>query len=121
MLGDLKLAVTVWEALRKEGKGGSVCYDFLFFVFILTLLLQDILPLLLSPSPLLSTYASNALSGVHLQSSEPPAHTQLRALAYSVRWEAGIENSEFLGNVLEGERWLVWAAGNVRSFLDRRS
>lgn len=24
ILGDLKLAVTIWEALRKEGKGGSV-------------------------------------------------------------------------------------------------
>lgn len=24
ILGDLKLAITVWEALRKESKGGSV-------------------------------------------------------------------------------------------------
>lgn len=24
-LGDIKLAISVWEALRKEGRGGSVC------------------------------------------------------------------------------------------------
>lgn len=28
MLGDLKLAVTVWEALRKESRGGSVRHSF---------------------------------------------------------------------------------------------
>lgn len=30
ILGDLKLSVTVWEALRKEGKGGSVCISEFF-------------------------------------------------------------------------------------------
>ena len=28
ILGDLKLAVSVWEALRKDGKGGSVGYTY---------------------------------------------------------------------------------------------
>lgn len=27
VLGDCKLAVTVWEALRKESKGGSVSFS----------------------------------------------------------------------------------------------
>ncbi|KAF5384925.1 hypothetical protein D9615_001402 [Tricholomella constricta] len=95
ILGDLKLAVTVWEALRKDGKGGS-----------------DILPLLLSPSPTLPLHASNALAGMHLQLSDPRPQEQLTALRYAVRWEAGIRTSDFLSYPLEGERWLVWAAGN---------
>ncbi|KNZ75648.1 hypothetical protein J132_02422 [Termitomyces sp. J132] len=95
ILGDLKLAVTVWEALRKDGKGGS-----------------DMLPLLLSPSPTLSLHASNALSGMQLEVSEPLPHEQLTALKYAVRWEAGISTSDFLKYPVEGERWLVWAAGN---------
>lgn len=115
MLGDLKLAVTVWEALRKEGRGGSVRYTFRS-VLSSNLLWQDILPLLLSPSPTSALHASNALSVVHLQSSEPPAHAQLRALTYAVRWENGIEHADFIGSILEGERWLVCAAGNVRPF-----
>ncbi|KAF7339581.1 hypothetical protein MSAN_02172600 [Mycena sanguinolenta] len=73
ILGDYRLAVTVWEALHKEGKGGS-----------------EMLPLLLSPSPA----------------------AQLRALSYAVRWEIGIDTPDFLGSILEGERWLVRAAGN---------
>ncbi|KAF8078759.1 ER-golgi trafficking TRAPP I complex 85 kDa subunit-domain-containing protein [Lyophyllum atratum] len=95
ILGDLKLAVTVWEALRKDGKGGS-----------------DVLPLLLSPSPTLPLHASNALSGLHIQSLDPRPQEQLLALKYAVRWEAGIGTSDFLSYPLEGERWLVWAAGN---------
>ncbi|KAG6862432.1 hypothetical protein C0995_011872 [Termitomyces sp. Mi166 len=95
ILGDLKLAVTVWEALRKDGKGGS-----------------DMLPMLLSPSPALPLHAANALSGMQLQVSDPRPHEQLVALKYAVRWEAGISASDFLNYPVEGERWLVWAAGN---------
>ncbi|RDB28485.1 Transport protein particle subunit trs85-1 [Hypsizygus marmoreus] len=96
ILGDLKLAATVWEALRKEAKGGS-----------------DILPLLLSPSPTLSLHASNALASMHLQSPEPRPHEQLSGLKYAVRWETGIASSDFIAQPLDGERWLVWAAGNA--------
>ncbi|KAG6878643.1 hypothetical protein C0993_001166 [Termitomyces sp. T159_Od127] len=95
ILGDLKLAVTVWEALRKDGQGGS-----------------DMLPMLSSPSPALPLHAANALSGMQLQVSDPRPHEQLTALKYAVRWEAGISTSDFLNSPVEGERWLVWAAGN---------
>lgn len=43
---------------------------------------------------------------------EVPPQAQFRALLHAVRWEAGIPPQEFLNSVLEGERWLVWAAGN---------
>lgn len=59
----------------------------------------------------------NALSNLYLQTPEPSPHAQLRALIHAVRWEAGISNLDFISNSLEGERWLVWAAGNV-CFLD---
>ncbi|KAK7059092.1 hypothetical protein VNI00_001716 [Paramarasmius palmivorus] len=94
ILGDLKLAVSVWESIRKEGRGGS-----------------DILPLLLSPSPTLELHASNAISSLYGGSPDPTPQAQLHALQYAVRWETGIDASDFLG-FLEGERWLVWAAGN---------
>ncbi|KAF9462100.1 ER-golgi trafficking TRAPP I complex 85 kDa subunit-domain-containing protein [Collybia nuda] len=96
MLGDIKLATQVWEAIRKEGKSGS-----------------DILPLLLSPSPTLQLHVMNAISHPYTQIPDPPAHAQLRSLKYAVRWEGGIANSDFISNTLEGERWLVWAAGNA--------
>ncbi|KAF8640579.1 hypothetical protein AX17_000241 [Amanita inopinata Kibby_2008] len=96
ILGDFKLAITVWEALRKDGKGGA-----------------DILPILLTPSPAISSYVSNALSSIHPSSSELPPKAQLRALVYAVRWAAGIPSSDFLGDILDGERWLVWAAGDT--------
>ncbi|KZP10535.1 hypothetical protein FIBSPDRAFT_1051266 [Athelia psychrophila] len=96
ILGDFKLAVSVWEALRKDGKGGS-----------------EVLPILLSSSPALQLHAQNALSSLHSSSGELPAQAQLRGLIYAVRWEAGISSSTFLNDALEGERWLVWAAGNA--------
>ncbi|KAF8213184.1 ER-golgi trafficking TRAPP I complex 85 kDa subunit-domain-containing protein [Mycena galopus ATCC 62051] len=94
ILGDFKLAVTVWEALRKEGKGGS-----------------EILPLLLSPSPAIPLHVANALSSLNT-SSVLTAQAQVRALSYAVRWEIGVDTPDFLGSILEGDRWLVWAAGN---------
>jgi hypothetical protein len=70
--------------------------------------------MLLAPSPAIQLHAHSALAGIHPPSPELPAHAQLRGLIYAVRWEMGIASSEFLSSVLEGERWLVWAAGNVR-------
>ena len=70
--------------------------------------------MLLSPSAAIPLHAQNALASIHPLSPELPAHAQLRGLIYAVRWEIGIPSSEFLSNILEGERWLVWAAGNVR-------
>ncbi|KII93831.1 hypothetical protein PLICRDRAFT_36073 [Plicaturopsis crispa FD-325 SS-3] len=96
ILGDFKLAVSVWESLRKEGKGGS-----------------EILPMLLSPAPTIPLHVSHALSTIHPPTPELPAYAQLRALVYAVRWELGIGSGDFLSSVLEGERWLVWAAGNA--------
>ena len=78
---------------------------------------KEVLPLLLSPSPVIQLHAQNALMGIHPPSHELPAHAQLRGLIYAVRWEMGIASSEFFSSVLEGERWLVWAAGNVRFVL----
>ncbi|KAG7099059.1 hypothetical protein E1B28_000934 [Marasmius oreades] len=93
ILGDLKLAASVWDSLQKESKGGS-----------------EILPLILSPSPAVQLHVSNAISALYGSSVDPPPHAQLRAIQYAVRWEMGIDPSEFSGNILEGERWLVWVA-----------
>ncbi|KAL0579376.1 hypothetical protein V5O48_002652 [Marasmius crinis-equi] len=95
ILGDFKLAVSVWESLRKDSKGGS-----------------EILPLVLSPSPAIQLHVSNAITALYGGSFDPPPLAQLRAIQYAVRWEIGIDSSDFLGDLLEGERWLVWAAGN---------
>ncbi|KAK7064334.1 ER-golgi trafficking TRAPP I complex 85 kDa subunit-domain-containing protein [Favolaschia claudopus] len=95
ILGDFRLAVVVWEALRKEGKGGS-----------------DMLPLLSAPSPAIPLHVAQALSSLS-SGSAPNAQAQLRALSYAVRWEIGIDSAEFVGGILEAERWLVWAAGNA--------
>ncbi|KAF7320299.1 hypothetical protein MKEN_00814700 [Mycena kentingensis (nom. inval.)] len=95
ILGDFKLAVMVWESLRKESKGGS-----------------EVLPLLLSPSPTIPLHAANSLSALS-PSSKWSALAQLKALSYAVRWEIGIGDQDFLGSTLEGERWLVLAAGNA--------
>ena len=43
-----------------------------------------------------------------------PASVLVTALAYTVCWDVGITKQDFLSRELEGERWLVWAAGSVR-------
>ncbi|KAJ7071158.1 ER-golgi trafficking TRAPP I complex 85 kDa subunit-domain-containing protein [Mycena amicta] len=96
ILGDFKLAVTVWESLRKDSKGGS-----------------EVLPLLLSPSPAIPLHVANSLSALNPPSSKLTAQAQFRALSYAVRWEIGIGSQDFLSSMLEGERWLVWAAGSA--------
>lgn len=96
ILGDFKLAITIWESMRKESKGGS-----------------DVIPILSAPSPALQLLASNALLSVHPPVHDPLPHGQLRALLYAVRWELAINQADFLSDTLEGERWLVWAAGNA--------
>ncbi|TFK91662.1 hypothetical protein K466DRAFT_482283 [Polyporus arcularius HHB13444] len=102
ILGDYKLAISVWETLRKEGRGGS-----------------DILPLLSAPSPALALHADHALATLtgpqprQPAAFEAPAHAQYRALVYAVRWETGIDRQDFLSSTLEGERWLVKAASSA--------
>jgi hypothetical protein len=75
------------------------------------LVLKEILPLLLSPSPAVTVHVTHALSTITSSASEASASAQLRALTYAVRWEAG---TDFLASSLEGDRWLVWAASSVR-------
>ena len=81
---------------------------------------QDILPLLSAPSPALALHADHALATLtgpqprQPTTFEVPALAQYRALVYAARWETGIDRQEFLGPVLEGERWLVKAASSVR-------
>ncbi|KAG8910809.1 hypothetical protein FRC00_007502 [Tulasnella sp. 408] len=97
LLGDYKLAVPLWESIRKEGKGGS-----------------DILPMILAPSLTLEAHAAYALAplttGTALGGREDVpvgASAQLKALIYASRWEVGVQDILELG----GEKWLVWAAG----------
>ena len=66
------------------------------------------------PSPTTPLHASTALTSIHSNSAEVYPHAQVRALLCAVRWEAGISSQDFISEILEGERWLVWAAGNVR-------
>ncbi|CCO26658.1 hypothetical protein BN14_00687 [Rhizoctonia solani AG-1 IB] len=68
----------------------------------------DILPLLLTPSKALETYAQNALLGARFVGKDPSPSSQLRALKYAVRWERGIHELNAIG----GNRWLMWAAGS---------
>ncbi|KAI1793952.1 ER-golgi trafficking TRAPP I complex 85 kDa subunit-domain-containing protein [Ganoderma leucocontextum] len=102
ILGDYKLAISVWEALRKEARGGS-----------------DVLPLLSAPSPALPLHADHAivtLTGPQPRQTTPfevPALAQYRALVYAARWETGIDRQDFLSPLLEGERWLIKAASSA--------
>ncbi|KAF8273905.1 ER-golgi trafficking TRAPP I complex 85 kDa subunit-domain-containing protein [Lactarius quietus] len=92
ILGDLKLATSVWEVLRKDGKSGS-----------------EVLPLLLTPSPAVTFHVSHALSTITSFGTEASATVQLRALTYAIRWEG---SPHFLTSPSEGDRWLVWAASS---------
>ncbi|KDN42910.1 hypothetical protein RSAG8_06436, partial [Rhizoctonia solani AG-8 WAC10335] len=91
-LGDLKLATAVFDTLRKETSNTSAA---------------DVLPLLLTPSKALETYAHNALLGARFVGKDPSPSSQLRALKYAVRWERGMRELNTIG----GDKWLVWAAG----------
>ncbi|KAG8734014.1 hypothetical protein FRC11_013500 [Ceratobasidium sp. 423] len=91
-LGDLKLATAVFDTLRKDTSNTSAA---------------DVLPLLLTPSKTLETYAHNALLGARFVGKDPSPSSQLRALKYAVRWERGIRELSAIG----GDQWLVWAAG----------
>jgi trafficking protein particle complex subunit 8 len=93
ILGDYKLATSVWDSLRKESQSGS-----------------DVLPLLLAPSTPLASYVGASLAALGLTEPGVPASAQLRAMVYAVRWEVGVQNF----SEIQGERWLAWAAGLVR-------
>ena len=113
ILGDLKLATSVWEVLRKDGKSGSVgltdvCENDRNAQLSY---LKEVLPLLLAPSPAINFHASHALSTITSSGTEASASVQLRALTYAVRWEGA---PDFLTTPSEGDRWLVWAASSVR-------
>ncbi|KAG8747243.1 hypothetical protein FRC10_001859 [Ceratobasidium sp. 414] len=92
-LGDLKLATSVFDTLRKDTSNTSA---------------SDILPLLLAPSKSIGSHAVNALLGARFVGKEPSPSSQLRALKYAVRWERGIGDLNAIG----GDNWLVWAAGS---------
>ncbi|KAF8913001.1 ER-golgi trafficking TRAPP I complex 85 kDa subunit-domain-containing protein [Gymnopilus junonius] len=98
ILGDLKVAIPVWEALRKEGRGGS-----------------DILPLLLAPSPAVPLHAQSALSSIHPDIADLPPHAQVRALLVAVRWENGIATQDFVGNAEEAPSALLLAQAALLS------
>lgn len=73
--------------------------------------------MLLAPGPNVQLYASYAISSLHplmsAGASDLPPQVFVRALTYAVRWEIGIASPDFLSDELDGDRWLVWAAGNV--------
>ena len=77
--------------------------------------------MLLSPSPTVPLHAQSALATIHPNMTDLPPLAQIRALLYAVRWEAGISTQDFLSGTLEGERWLVWAASNVRYLISSSS
>ncbi|KDQ08436.1 hypothetical protein BOTBODRAFT_148671 [Botryobasidium botryosum FD-172 SS1] len=102
LLGDLKLAVSVWESLRKSTTHAGMG--------------ADVLPLLVAPTKALASLASMALAplmGANMSAGGGggdgvPASVQVRAVRFAVRWERGVSELK----ELDGERWLVWAAGS---------
>jgi len=56
-------------------------------------------------------HAKHAITSI---SASYPASMLVTALEYTARWDVGITKQDFLSRELEGERWLVWAAGSVR-------
>jgi len=94
ILGDFKLAIQVWDVLRKEGKDGA-----------------DILPLLVAPTPTVQSHFQQAISAILSPTTEVPPQAQFRALAYAVRWDIGISETDLISSALEGDRWMVSAAG----------
>ena len=99
-------------AQRKQGRLCAFIPAILLLPFH-TGISQDILPMLLSPSPTVPLHAQAALTTIHPNMADLPPLAQIRALMYAVRWEAGISTQDFISSTLEGERWLVWAASNV--------
>ena len=67
--------------------------------------------MLLTVSPAVGLHAKHAITSIN---TSYPASVLVTALAYTVRWDVGITKQDFLSRELEGERWLVWAAGSVR-------
>lgn len=71
--------------------------------------------MLLAPSPAIQLHASYALSSTGIDATpDPSATTQLRTLTYAARWDVGVAPADLLSDELSGEKWFVWAAGNVR-------
>jgi trafficking protein particle complex subunit 8 len=68
---------------------------------------------LLSPTSATSLYVQHALSTIVSPGAEITPAVSLAALSFAVRWETGINARDFLSNILEGDRWLVWATSSV--------
>ena len=67
--------------------------------------------MLLAASPAVGLHAKHAITSIN---TSYPALVLVTALTYTARWDVGITKQDFLSRELEGERWLVWAAGSVR-------
>ena len=73
------------------------------------------LPLLLAPTTAIKHFAQAALMSINPNMLDSSPYEQVCALLYAVRWETSIATRDFLNDDVEGERWLVWAASNVRT------
>lgn len=116
VLGDYKLATTIWDVLRKE----NIVYSPSGRAYSNG---SDVLPLLIASGPAVTANAVTALGylGFAGGGGGNGAAAQLRALAYAVRWEVGVSgfHSEESRGGVEGERWLVAAAGTVSFVLPK--